>query len=178
MLSRASGAAVTGQQNEGQGCKLLTRTNKNLRVTEGGGGLGVRPWLLGPAQPAAVCCETVACALMTQFRGHGFLEVTGATTYAPLTARSAQPASRVTPNSRHIGHLIKVCPWRRAKPPRAACRMVDRHRLLPRPFSRHPRASEHLAPASPPPDEAAKGSTARHRLSPRPCLQQQDDGGT
>eukprot|EP00964_Phaeocystis_antarctica_P041562 scaffold23769_cov63-Phaeocystis_antarctica.AAC.3 len=47
-----------------------------------------------------------------------------------------------------------------------------------RPFSRHPRASEHLARASPPPDEAAKGSTARHLLSPRPCLQQQDDGGT
>ena len=41
------------------------------------------------------------------------------TTYTPLTARSAQPASRVTPNSRHKGHLIKVCPWRRAKPPRA-----------------------------------------------------------
>eukprot|EP00964_Phaeocystis_antarctica_P004213 scaffold2278_cov30-Phaeocystis_antarctica.AAC.1 len=61
---------------------------------------------------------------------------------------------------------------------RAACRMVDRHGFLPRPFSRHPRASEHLARASPPPDEAAKGSTTRHLLSPRPCLQQQDDGGT
>ena len=36
----------------------------------------------------------------------------------------------------------------------------------------------HLARASPPPDEAAKGSTTRHLLSPRPCLQQQDDGGT
>ena len=59
----------------------------------------------GPAQPqpAAVKCTCLrVLSALTQFRGHGFLEVTGATTYAPLTARSAQPASRVTPNSRHI----------------------------------------------------------------------------
>ena len=50
-------------------------------------------------------------------------------------------------------------PWRRAKPPRAACRWSTDIRSSPRPSSRHPRASEHLARASPPPDEAAKEST-------------------
>lgn len=77
--------------------------------------------------------------------------------------------------------FIKMCPRRRAKPPRAAraCRIVDRHRLLPRPFSLSlPRASARLARASPPPDEAAKRSTIRRLVSPRPCLQQRKTIGT